>query len=47
MKGEMIQEKSDKIGYCPIGEAVVKTAGNLRTKFVIHEKTCKFFEKFL
>lgn len=34
--GKIIQEESDKIGYCPVGEAVVTTAGNLKAKFVIH-----------
>ncbi len=34
--GRIIQEESDKIGYCPVGEAVVTTAGNLKAKFVIH-----------
>ncbi len=34
--GRIIQEESDKIGHCPVGEAVVTTAGSLKAKFVIH-----------
>lgn len=34
--GKIIQEESDRIGYCPVGEAVVTTAGSLKAKFVIH-----------
>ncbi|MEN3046895.1 MAG: macro domain-containing protein [Candidatus Hydrothermales bacterium] len=34
--GKIIQEESDKIGYCKVGEAVVTTGGNLKAKYVIH-----------
>ncbi len=34
--GKIIQEESNKIGYCPVGEAVVTSAGNLKAKYVIH-----------
>ncbi|PIP05206.1 MAG: hypothetical protein COX52_13220 [Syntrophobacterales bacterium CG23_combo_of_CG06-09_8_20_14_all_48_27] len=32
----MIQEESNKIGYVPVGEAAITTAGKLKTKYVIH-----------
>lgn len=34
--GQIIQEESDKIGYVPVGKAVITVAGKLRAKFVIH-----------
>ncbi|MGB9791503.1 MAG: macro domain-containing protein [Thermacetogeniaceae bacterium] len=34
--GKIIQEESDKIGYCPVGSAVITGAGNLKAKYVIH-----------
>jgi len=34
--GKIIQEESDKIGYCPTGKAVITTGGNLKAKYVIH-----------
>ncbi len=34
--GKVIQEESDKIGYCPTGKAVITTGGNLKAKYVIH-----------
>jgi O-acetyl-ADP-ribose deacetylase (regulator of RNase III) len=34
--GKIIQEESDKIGYCPCGSAVVTSAGKLKAKIVIH-----------
>uniref|UniRef100_A0A7V3ZZT4 Macro domain-containing protein n=1 Tax=candidate division WOR-3 bacterium TaxID=2052148 RepID=A0A7V3ZZT4_UNCW3 len=34
--GKIIQEESDKIGYCPVGSAVYTSAGNLKAKYVIH-----------
>ncbi len=43
--GKIIQEESDKIGYCPVGEAVVTGAGNLKAKFVIHAVGPKGEEK--
>ena len=34
--GQIIQEESDKIGFTPVGTAVITTAGKLPAKFVIH-----------
>lgn len=34
--GHIIQEESNKIGYVPVGEAAVTTAGKLPAKYVIH-----------
>lgn len=34
--GRIIQEESDKIGYCPVGQAVITTGGSLKAKCVIH-----------
>lgn len=34
--GPKIQEECDKIGYCPVGGAVITGAGNLKAKYVIH-----------
>jgi O-acetyl-ADP-ribose deacetylase (regulator of RNase III) len=34
--GPKIQEECDRIGYCPVGEARITTAGNLKAKYVIH-----------
>jgi O-acetyl-ADP-ribose deacetylase len=34
--GPVIQEESDKIGYVPVGTAVITTAGRLPCKAVIH-----------
>ncbi|MEO0143739.1 MAG: macro domain-containing protein [candidate division WOR-3 bacterium] len=34
--GKIIQEESDKIGYCPPGNAVITSGGNLKAKYVIH-----------
>ncbi len=34
--GGIIQEESDRIGYVPVGEAAVTTAGRLPAKYVIH-----------
>ena len=34
--GPLIMEECRKIGYCPTGQAVVTTGGNLRAKHVIH-----------
>lgn len=34
--GRIIQEESDKIGYCPVGQAVMTSGGNLKAKYVIH-----------
>lgn len=34
--GPKIQKECDEIGSCNVGEAVVTSAGNLNTKFIIH-----------
>lgn len=34
--GQIIQDESDKIGYTPVGTAVITTAGKLPARFVIH-----------
>ena len=34
--GQVIQKESNKIGYTPVGTAVITTAGTLPSKFVIH-----------
>ncbi len=34
--GQIIQEESNKIGFVPVGEAAITTAGKLPAKFVIH-----------
>jgi O-acetyl-ADP-ribose deacetylase (regulator of RNase III) len=34
--GQIIQDESDKIGFVPVGNAVITTAGKLPSKFVIH-----------
>ncbi|MEW6116164.1 MAG: macro domain-containing protein [Nitrospirota bacterium] len=34
--GQVIQQESDKIGFVPVGKAVITTAGKLPAKFVIH-----------
>ncbi len=34
--GPVIMEECRQIGYCPVGEAVITTAGNLPARYVIH-----------
>ena len=34
--GPSIQEGCDRIGSCPVGNAVITSAGNLQARFVIH-----------
>ena len=34
--GWSIQEECDKIGYCPVGGAVITGAGRLKARYVIH-----------
>lgn len=34
--GPAIQQEARQIGYCPTGQAVITTAGNLKAKYVIH-----------
>lgn len=37
--GNSIQEESNKIGFCPIGEAVYTSAADLPAKYLIHVPT--------
>jgi O-acetyl-ADP-ribose deacetylase (regulator of RNase III) len=34
--GSVIQEESDRIGYVPVGQSAVTTAGSLPARYVIH-----------
>ncbi|MGD0153282.1 MAG: macro domain-containing protein [Thermacetogeniaceae bacterium] len=34
--GRVIQEESDRIGRCPVGQAVITSAGSLKASYVIH-----------
>lgn len=34
--GQIIQDESDRIGFTPVGTAVITTAGKLPAKYVIH-----------
>lgn len=34
--GPRIQEECDRIGYCPVGGAVITGGGDLKAKYVIH-----------
>lgn len=34
--GQVIQDESDQISYCPVGQAVITGAGRLKAKYVIH-----------
>ena len=34
--GPKIQEEARQIGYCPTGQAVITTGGNLKARYVIH-----------
>lgn len=34
--GSIIQQESNKIGYCPVGSAVLTTGGSLKARYVIH-----------
>ncbi len=34
--GYSIQRESDKLKFCPVGNAVITTAGNLKAKYIIH-----------
>ena len=34
--GRVIQEESDAIGHCPVGSAVITSAGSLKARHVIH-----------
>ena len=34
--GQVIQDESDRIGFTPVGNAALTSAGSLKAKFVIH-----------
>lgn len=34
--GDIIQQESNKIGFCPVGSAVITTGGRLKARYVIH-----------
>ncbi|HOV90050.1 MAG TPA: macro domain-containing protein [Syntrophorhabdaceae bacterium] len=34
--GNIIQEESNRIGFCPVGSAVITIGGNLKARYVIH-----------
>jgi len=34
--GYVIQRESDKLRFCPVGNAVITTAGKLKAKYIIH-----------
>ncbi|PDM27020.1 macro domain-containing protein [Candidatus Bathyarchaeota archaeon] len=34
--GRQIQEECDRIGYCPVGSAVITSGGRLKARYVIH-----------
>ncbi len=34
--GKVIQDESNKIGFVPVGSAVLTTAGSLKAKYIIH-----------
>jgi O-acetyl-ADP-ribose deacetylase (regulator of RNase III) len=42
--GVKIQEELDAIGHCPVGKAVITTAGLLKAKHIIHANGPKFCE---
>jgi len=40
--GRVIQEESDRTGWCDIGEAVATSAGKLKARYVIHVPTIDY-----
>ena len=40
--GRVIQEESDRIGWCDLGQAVATTAGKLKARHVIHVPTIDY-----
>ena len=40
--GHAIQEESDHIGWCDLGQAVATTAGRLKARYVIHVPTIDY-----
>ena len=44
--GPAIQKESDRIGYCPIGQAVATSAGKLPAKFILHIPTIDYAKNY-
>jgi len=44
--GPAIQKGSDRIGYCPIGQAVATSAGKLPAKFILHIPTIDYAKNY-
>ena len=40
--GRVIQEESDRVGWCDLGKAVATTAGSLKARYVIHVPTIDY-----
>ena len=40
--GRVIQEESDRVGWCDLGKAVATTAGGLKARYVIHVPTIDY-----
>ncbi|MGD0114925.1 MAG: macro domain-containing protein [Dehalococcoidia bacterium] len=40
--GRVIQEESDRVGWCDLGKAVATTAGKLPARYVIHVPTIDY-----
>jgi O-acetyl-ADP-ribose deacetylase (regulator of RNase III) len=40
--GRVIQEESDRVGWCDLGKAVATTAGALKARYVIHVPTIDY-----
>ncbi len=40
--GRVIQEESDRVGWCDLGKAVATTAGSLPARYVIHVPTIDY-----
>src|SRR4030043_1762296 len=40
--GHVIQEESDRVGWCDLGKAVATTAGALKARYVIHVPTIDY-----
>lgn len=40
--GQIIQEESNRIGWCDLGKAVATTAGALKARYVIHVPTIDY-----
>lgn len=39
---QIIQEETNKIGYCPIGEAIYTSAADLKAKYILHVPTIDY-----